>query len=111
MVLDEDQSGKHPLVAVNDTRKAVSGKVRVTDMESGKKIYSGNFTIEANGRSVLAHLSRVADKGMFLITCEMEGETYKNHYLYGEKPFDVQKVTQWLKTIGIYNEAECLSGH
>ena len=108
MMLDEDESGQHPLVLVNDTREAVSGKVSVTDMESGRKVYSGKFSVEANGRSVTARIGKVADKGMFLIEYEVGGMNCKNHYLYGEKPFDLQKVSGWLKSMHLYDEAECL---
>lgn len=108
MMLDEDAVGQYPLVLINDTREPVSGKVSVSDMESGRKLYSGKFQSDANGRVVLTHVGKVADKGMYLIEYEIDGKTYRNHYLYGEKPFDLQKVCEWLKSLHIYDEAECL---
>ncbi len=108
MMLDEDSTGLYPLVIINDTREEASGKVTITDIESGKKVWSGKYRTEANGRTLLTHIGKKADKGMYLIEYSVGEDNFKNHYLYGEKPFDMRKVTGWLESIGIYNEAECL---
>jgi beta-mannosidase len=108
MMLDEDSTGLYPLVIINDTREEVSGKVTITDIGSGKKVWSGKYRTEANGRTLLTHIGKKADKGMYLIEYSVGEDNFKNHYLYGEKPFDLRKVTGWLESIGIYNEAECL---
>lgn len=108
MILDS-KDGKHPLVAVNDTRQDAKGKLSVTDVESGKKIYSGEFSFPANSKNEIAGISLDGlSKGMLLIEYETDsGKTLKNHYLYGEPPYKLSDVRKWLKATGIY-ESECL---
>ncbi|WP_353196090.1 sugar-binding domain-containing protein [Parapedobacter defluvii] len=100
--INDAKAGKHPLVAVNDTRKDSGGYVTVTDIASGKTLYQGDFTVPANGKSVISELPALQGQGMLLIRCEIDGKPYTNHYLYGEPPFNLDTYYELLGKTNIY---------
>ncbi len=100
--INDADGGKHPLVAVNDTRKASGGHVVVTDIATGKTWSEGDFTVPANGKSVIASLPAQEGQGMLLIRCEIDGNAYTNHYLYGEPPFNLDSYYELLKKTNTY---------
>jgi len=100
--INDAQNGKYPLVAVNDTRKPSSGTVKITDVATGKSIYKGNFSIDANGRTLIASLPEMQGQGMLLIQCKIDGKDFANHYLYGKPPFKLKVYRKLLKETNIY---------
>ena len=93
------EGAAHPLVAVNDTREAVSGQVTVRDAASGRVVWKGSFRIPANGRAELARLTAGSPQGVWLISCTVDGARHRtgtNHYLYGEPPFRLSDYRAWL---------------
>ena len=89
---------KPRLVAVNDRLYPVRGRVTATDCESGKAIFDGETEIPANGTKVLSEeLGLPAANGCVRITYEFEGEVRENRCIYGQPPFDFNKVREWLK--------------
>lgn len=107
MVLDK-VDGMNPLVAVNDTREEVSGKISVKDIVSGKELFSGEFTIPANGRTKVTDLDlNGMGQGALLIEYEVGGTTRKNHFMYGEPPYKLDDFKSWIVKTGIY-DSECL---
>lgn len=100
--VNDAKAGKHPLVAVNDTRKDANGGVVVTDVATGKTLYEGNFAVPANGKVVINELPTQQGQGMLLIRCEIDGKPYTNHYLYGEPPFNLDTYYELLGKTNIY---------
>jgi len=106
MVLDA-VDGKYPVMAVNDTRKAVKGAgVEISDVVTGKQLYKGNFDIAPNGKTLVASLPEMTGQGMLLIKYSVDGTRYMNHYLYGNPPFDLEKYRQWINSSGIYSNVK-----
>lgn len=101
--INDAKEGMLPLVVVNDTRKASKGNVKVTDVATGKEIYKGSFTIEANGRTEITKLPKMSGQGILLISYDVEGKKLANHYLYGEPPFKLTDYKNWLKKTNIYS--------
>ena len=92
------------LLAVNDSFADKKGKAKVFDVESGKVLYEGEFTIPANGRAVLmANLPKPdAKEGIILIEYTIEGQSKKlNHFLYGKPPFSLEKYMANMKALKI----------
>ncbi len=100
--INDAQDGKYPLVAVNDTREPSKGSVEVTDVATGKNIYKSNFSVEANGRTLISSLPEMGGQGMLLIRCKIDGKDYSNHYLYGKPPFKLNEYKELLKKTKIY---------
>lgn len=100
--INDSKNGQHPLVVVNDTRQSSKGSVEVTDVATGKSIYKGDFSVHANGKTLIAGLPAMKGQGMMLIRCKIDGKDYKNHYLYGEPPFKLDMYNDLLNKVNIY---------
>jgi beta-mannosidase len=98
------KDGFHPLVAVNDTRFPVDGSVKVTDVASGRTVYSGKFHVAKNSKADVAGIpEKAGGQGVYLITYTVGGREYKNHYLYGTAPFKLGEYREWMEKTGIYD--------
>ena len=96
LLINDEEDGVLPLKAVNDSFVPAEGKVKVTDVESGKVLYKGKFSVGANDRSLVAGLPIPQGQGVLLIEYETGGQKYRNHYLYGEPPFDFKAYQSWM---------------
>ena len=101
MLINDEEGGVLPLRAVNDSFVPAEGKVKVTDVESGKVLYNGKFNVGSNDRSLVAGLPVPQGQGVLLIEYETGGQKYRNHYLYGAPPFDFKSYQRWMKKAGI----------
>ncbi len=102
VLINDAKDGRYPLVAVSDTRQPSNGSVEVMDVATGKLIYKGNFSIGANGRTLIASLSERDGQGIMLIKYKIDGRSYANHYLYGKPPFKLDEYKRLLKKTNIY---------
>ncbi len=91
--------GRYELTAVNDTPSEGKGRVKVTDIVSGRVIYEGTFSVPANSRCVISELSMPAGQGLCLIEYQIGEQTFQNHYLYGEPPFPLNDYRKWIKDL------------
>ena len=102
VLINDPVEGKYPLRAVNDTRRPVSGHVVVTDVATGRQLYEGDYSVEANGKSEVAQLPVMEGQGILQIRYETEEGVRQNHYLYGKAPFDLGEYRKLLSKTGIY---------
>lgn len=90
------------VIGVNDTFGKVGGKVKITDIESGKTVFEKTFDIPENGKTEMGIISDLpADQGMLLIEYEVDGKKQLNHYLYGKPPFKLSDYKKWQKALKI----------
>ena len=75
------------IVAVNDTLRPVSGRVKVTDKQSGKVVFEGPYEVGANGVSTVASCGW-SGQGVYAIDYTVGDVRHHSHYIYGEPPFD-----------------------
>ena len=103
MITDANDDGKHPIVAVNDTRVAKEGTVTVTDIGMKKVLFTGKFSIPANGKTIAGHIPQNENgaQSMWLIEYTINGEKFTNHYLAGKAPFKLKDYQEWYKSLGI----------
>ena len=101
VLINDEEGGVLPLKAVNDSFEPAEGKVKVTDVESGRTVYKGSFKVGSNDRALIAGLPIPKGQGVLLIEYETGGQKFRNHYLYGEPPFDFAKYKSWMKKAGI----------
>ena len=102
VLINDPVEGKYPLRAVNDTRRPMSGHVVVTDVATGRQLYDGDYSVEANGKSEVAQLPVMEGQGILQIRYETEEGVRQNHYLYGKAPFDLGEYRKLLSKTGIY---------
>ncbi len=97
-LMNDPEGGSYPLVVVNDTRKAVSGEVSVSDVASGKVVFKGKYEVAPNGKTVITGIPEREGQGMFKISYTgKDGEKLENHYLYGKAPFNLKEYGKLLK--------------
>lgn len=99
VLINDPEDGSLPLRAVNDSFEPAEGKVKVTDVESGKVVYKGKFNVPANGNSLVAGLPIPEGQGVLLIEYETRSQKLRNHYLYGEPPFDYHSYLNWMDKV------------
>jgi beta-mannosidase len=96
VMIGDAVSGKHPVVAVNDTRDDKKVEIYITDKESKRNIWSGEILIKANGKQNLVNLPKPQGAQLWLIEYETDGKVFKNHYLAYTPPLDFNKFSSWL---------------
>jgi len=95
-----------PVIAVNDTLKPSSGEVRVCD-ESGKPLLEREFSIPADGFSVLERIPAMySDKALFLIEWRIETGCGANHFVTGTPPFSLSQYKDWYQKITAFSKGE-----
>ena len=101
IMVKEMSSWGQDVICANSTLEPVSGKVKITDAETGKVMFESNFSCDANGNANIGRISLMySDKGMMLIEWETDkGEKGFNTYLYGSPAFDLEKYKEWFKKI------------
>jgi len=82
----------HTAWAVNDALRPVKGRAKFTDAATGKVLLdAGEFEIPSNGKLALGAVP-FSGQGVVVIDAMLDGKPYKNHFLYGEPPFDWNEV-------------------
>ena len=84
----------HTAWAVNDALHSVKSAAKFTDAETGKVLLDADdFEIPANGKVALGKVP-FSGQGVIRIDATLDGKQFKNHFLYGEPPFDWSKVRE-----------------
>ncbi len=100
-ICGEPADGRHPLVVVNDTLAAVSGRLTVRDVDSGAELFEGPYFVPANGRAEVGSVATAATPAMWLLEWDLAGGLLRNHYLAGPRPFDLADLRRWLPAVGL----------
>ena len=89
-----------PLVCGNDGRADADVRYRVRDAESGRVAAEGQVTVPANQNWLLGRLpADRAKQQLYLMSWQVNGATFGNHYLAGRPPFDLGQYVRWLPAI------------
>ena len=101
LIIGEPGTGLHlPVVICNDTLQSVDVRYEVRDADSGEVLASGAAHVPANQNWQVARLRTFAsDQRLYLLTWEVDGQSYGNHYLVGRPPFALATYQAWLKAI------------
>ncbi|MCE5347900.1 MAG: glycoside hydrolase family 2 [Bacteroidales bacterium] len=104
VMIGDSKEGKHPVVAVNDTREEKSGTVTVRDADTGETLLSASFIIPVNGKTVIGNIPDNLKQSMWLIDYSIGKEKFTNHYLNGEAPFKLSDYHRWYKKLNIIRD-------
>jgi len=102
IMITEIESWNVKVLAMNSTRKDISGSFTVTDTQSGETAASGEFCCQANSNAVLSSFPVMySEKKLFLINWRLsDGSAGKNHYIAGYPAFDFEEYkNKWLPLI------------
>lgn len=102
VMIGDAREGKHPVVAVNDTREEKSGTVKVRDADMGKTLFSASFNIPVNGKTIIGSIpENQQNQSMWLIDYTIGENKYTNHYLAGKAPFRLADYQRWYNKLNI----------
>ena len=101
MIIGEPGRGNYaPVVISNDTRCSVVVSYRVVIADSGEEVLNGSLEVPANQNWQVGRLRTYAsDQLLYLISWEVDGGRYGNHYLAGSPPFSLTQYRKWLDLI------------
>lgn len=96
VMIGDAVSGKHPVVAVNDTRDDKIVEISITDKESKRILKSDKISIKANSKLNLSGIPKVEGTHLWIIEYKVDGKIYQNHYVSYTAPMDFKKYSSWL---------------
>jgi len=100
IMMREIESWNSALVAANDTLTEKAGTYKLTRYDSNEVIAEGEFTVAPNSAETLCQVPLMySDKALYIITWNVNGVEYRNHYLAGYPAFDFNKYKEYLKEI------------
>lgn len=81
------------LYAANETLEDKNVSYKVTDINTGTVVMQGSGVAKANASNKLDSVKTINEQTLLLIEYEVDGKTYKNHYLTGTPEYDYKKLT------------------
>jgi len=101
VIIGEPGPGKYlPVIISNDSRHPAEVHYRVWDADQGETVSDGVFTVPANQNWQVDRIRTYAgDQRLYLITWEVNGQRFGNHYLAGFPPFSLDRYRAWLPAI------------
>ncbi len=100
-ICGEAEEGRHPLIIVNDTLAEAQGRLKVTEADGGKILFDQDYRVEANGRLPAGSIPPAGQAAMWLLEWTANGQSFRNHYLAGPRPFRLDDFKRWLGILGI----------
>ena len=90
VMFDEPSAWTCRIVVANDTLKPACGQVQIVDAETDEVLLSDGFAVDPNANRAIGRV-RVSrgEHRLFLISWEIDGQRYANHYLHGTPPLDL----------------------
>lgn len=83
------------VIAVNDTRSAVTGSVRISERLSGETRFERTYAVPANATAVIGRVDW-SGRGILDIDYEQGGRRQYNWFLHGDFPFELRETRTWL---------------
>ena len=98
IALDELYDRYQRVCACNDTLREISGRVKITDSESGRVVFEKEFTAPKNTSTEIGKIyTEYHEHKMYLIEWETDGERGFNHYTTGFIPYDLDTYKSWIE--------------
>lgn len=99
-IITEAQKGIHQLLVVNDSADPVAGNIAVKNVD-GEYLWEGAFEVTGNDKTVLTVLQAADCPVLWLTDMTLVGDTkvWRNHYLAGPRPFQLETYKKWLRSI------------
>ena len=102
VIIGDASEGKHPVIAENDTREKRSGRAEITDLATGKILFSAEFNIPANGSAFKGFIpEKEKEQAMWLINYSTGNKKYTNHYSACKAPFKLQDYQKWTTKLNV----------
>ena len=105
LVLGEPEGQRQQVLACNDTRQDVPLEFTVRDVVTDQIVSAGQGVAAADSVTPLAKIPFAPDQQRFcLIEWQSAAGKSSNHYLAGQRPFDLGQYRRWLAAARLYPE-------
>ena len=106
VLMDELVDWTHEVFLCNDSRTDCMVKYCIADGDTGEKYMEGEKLSPANQNVSLGKIRELAGRQkLYLITWEIDGKAYGNHYISGYPAYDAQQMLGWVEKIAALPEA------
>lgn len=100
-MFSEPHERMHQLIVVNDTLQLAEGRIEVIDADSDTLLLSTAYCVEPNSKAIVGSVPQVTQPALWLIRWRDNQERlHLNHYLTGNRPFNLQQYRRWLPLLG-----------
>lgn len=104
VMIGDAKNGKHPVVAVNDTREEQTGSVVIRDADTRDTLFSSAFVVPVNGKTVIGNIPDMNRQSMWLVDYSIGKDKYGSHYLNGDPPFKLGDYHRWYNKLDIVRD-------
>ena len=106
ILMDELVNWGHEVFLCNDSREEKKIAYKITDGDTGEILLQGECVSPANENVKIGHIREMAGRQkLYLITWEMDGKEYGNHYISGYPSYDAKQMLAWVDKIAALPEA------
>ncbi len=100
LIMTEQSGWDQSVMLCNDSNSSADVRWRVKDAESGEVLTSGECISPANENITVAGLKPiVSEQKLYILSWEIDGVEYGNHYISGFPVFDADKMLEWVEII------------
>lgn len=105
VLMDEVKDWGHEVYLCNDSREEKTVRYRISNGDTGEILLEGECVSPANENVCIGHIRELAGRQiLYLITWEMDGKTYGNHYISGYPAYDAKTMLGWVEKIAALPE-------
>ena len=82
----------------NDSNRTCEVRWAIKDWDSGKAVLEGKSLSTANENIVVGQIKPiVSEKKLYILTWNIDGREYGNHYISGFPVYDADKMFEWIE--------------
>ena len=100
VMIDEPRDWYNDIVIGNDSRECKQVCVDITDADTNRLLFSGEFLSPANQNIIIGSLRGLSTvQSCLIIIWVIDGIKYRSHYLCGFPAYRIADVQRWIKVI------------
>ncbi len=100
LMMDELVDWGHQVELGNDSRETHAVRYQIADGDTGEILLAGECVSPANENVILGNIRELAGRQkLYLLTWEIDGKQYGNHYISGYPAYDAKTMLGWVEKI------------
>ena len=100
LIMTEQAGWEQEVMLCNDSNRTCEVRWAIKDGESGKAVLEGKSLSTANENIVVGQIKPiVSEKKLYILTWNIDGREYGNHYISGFPVYDADKMVEWIEAI------------
>jgi len=108
VMMDELVAWGHDVILGNDSREDKWVQYTVKDGDSGEILLQGETLSKANENVKIGNITEMSgQQKLYLITWEVDGKAYGNHYISGYPSYHKEQMLKWVEKIAALPDPFC----